>query len=68
MESLGASDSKLLDYLGYRSNRVAQVEGDLTEGEAYCGASAGLIKEILPAGEVIQRLVNGYNKVIKDLY
>jgi enoyl-[acyl-carrier protein] reductase II len=68
MESQGASDSELLEYLGYRSNRVAQIEGDLTQGEAYCGASAGLIKEIIPAGEVIQRLVNGYKKVLKDLH
>ena len=58
----------LLDYLGYRRNRIAQIEGDLAQGEAYCGASVGLIKEILPAGEVIQRLVKGYKKVIKDLY
>jgi len=68
MESLGASDRDLMGHLGYRSNRVAQIEGDLTRGEAYCGASAGLIKEILPAGDVIQRLVEGYKKVIKDLY
>ncbi len=68
MESSGASDRDFLDFLGYRRNRIAQIEGDLAQGEAYCGASGGLIKEILPAGEVIQRLVKGYKKVIKDLY
>jgi enoyl-[acyl-carrier protein] reductase II len=68
MESSGATARDLLDYLGYRRNRIAQIEGDLAQGEAYCGASAGLIREILPAGEVIQRLVKGYKKVINDLY
>ncbi len=39
--------------------------GDI--GEAYCGASAGLIKEILTAKEVIENLVNGYQKVADSL-
>jgi len=68
MESSGATVGELLDCLGYRRNQIAQIEGDLAQGEAYCGASAGLIREILPAGEVIQRLAQGYKKVIEDLY
>jgi hypothetical protein len=39
----------------------------LTDGEAYCGASAGLIKEIVPVALVVQRLVEGYEEVIKKL-
>jgi len=42
------------------------LEGDLVNGEAYCGASAGLIKEILPVASVVQELVEGYKEVIKN--
>jgi len=55
------------DFIGYRSNRTAQIEGDLNGGEAYCGASAGLIKEILPVKEIIRRLVEGYETVLNQL-
>jgi hypothetical protein len=56
-----------MDFIGYRSNRTAQIEGNLNGGEAYCGASAGLIKEILPAKDVVQQLVAGYDYVLKRL-
>jgi hypothetical protein len=42
------------------------LEGDLVNGEAYCGVSAGLIKEILPVASVVQELVEGYKEVIKN--
>jgi hypothetical protein len=43
------------------------LEGDLDNGEAYCGASAGLIKEIIPVAIVVQNLVEGYEKIIENL-
>jgi hypothetical protein len=46
-----------MDFIGYRRNRISQIEGHLDKGEAYCGASAGLIKEVLTAQEVVDRLV-----------
>jgi hypothetical protein len=36
-------------------------------GEAYCGASAGLIKEVTPTALVVQRLVEGWQDVIDGL-
>jgi len=56
-----------MEFIGYRSNRTAQIDGDLNDGEAYCGASAGLIKEIVPAGDVVRHLVAGYEHVLKRL-
>jgi enoyl-[acyl-carrier protein] reductase II len=67
LEKSGADPEVLREYIGYRTNWNAQIEGDLNHGEAYCGASAGLIKEILPARELIQQLVDGYSKIIKKL-
>ena len=67
LERSGATAQQLVDFIGYRTNRDAQIEGDLQRGEAYCGASAGLIKEVLPAREVIRQLVEGYAAVIQSL-
>ncbi len=42
---------------GRSRTRKAQIDGDLANGDAYAGSSAGLIKEILPAALVVQNLV-----------
>jgi enoyl-[acyl-carrier protein] reductase II len=67
LERSGATAGDIMDFIGYRSNRTAQLEGHLNGGEAYCGASAGLIKEILPAGDVVRQLVEGYEQVLNRL-
>jgi enoyl-[acyl-carrier protein] reductase II len=67
LEASGASAQDLRSFLGYSRARTGQLEGDLENGEAYCGASAGLIKEILPAAKVIQSMVEGYRKVVKRI-
>jgi hypothetical protein len=54
-----------MEFIGYRSNQKAQVFGDLDHGEAYCGASVGLIKEILPAATVVRQLVKGCSKILE---
>ena len=67
LESLGRSAGEISQFLGRGRARRAQLEGDLHEGEAYCGASAGLIKEIAPAGKIVERLVEEYEEVVKKL-
>ena len=67
LEESGASAGDIKEFLGYSRARRGQIEGDLENGEVYSGASAGLIKEVLPAAMVIQRLVEGYQKVIKKI-
>jgi len=67
LEESGASAGDIREFLGYSRARTGQIEGDLENGEAYSGASAGLIKEVLPAAEVVQRLVEDYQKVIKKI-
>jgi len=67
LEESGAAAEDVLEFIGYRSNRTAQIEGNLNGGEAYCGAAAGLIKEILPAADVVRQLVEGYEHVLKRL-
>lgn len=67
LERSGVSAGDIREFVGYRSNRNAQIEGDLDSGEAYCGASAGLIKDILPAKDVVRQLVEGYEYILRRL-
>ena len=67
LERSGASAEVIRDFIGYRSNRDAQLDGNLNAGEAYCGSAAGLIKDILPVDKVIDQLVEGYQSVLKRL-
>ena len=67
LEESGASAGDIREFLGYSRARTGQIEGDLENGEAYSGASAGLVKEVLPADEVVLRLIMGYRMVIKKI-
>jgi enoyl-[acyl-carrier protein] reductase II len=67
MEAAGASVDEIREFMGHAASRRAGLEGDLDNGEAYCSSSAGLIHDILSAGEVVQRLVDGYPDVVKKL-
>ncbi len=64
LEASGASAREIRDYIGYRRSREVQLEGNLNDGELYCGSSAGLIKEVLPAALVVKRLVEGYEEIL----
>ncbi|MBN1381049.1 MAG: nitronate monooxygenase [Deltaproteobacteria bacterium] len=67
MEQAGASADAIREFMGHAASRRAGLEGDLDNGEAYCGSSAGLVREITTAKEVIQSLVAGYPGVVKKL-
>lgn len=67
MEAAGASVAELEAFIGSSRSRKGQLEGDLVEGQAYCGAIAGMIKEIRSAAEIIQNIVTAYDGVIARL-
>jgi len=67
MESRSDSAEELLSFLGWGRARGGQLEGDLVEGELYCGAIAGMILKISSAAEVVQSIVGGYTKVLSRL-
>jgi len=67
MEAAGASVEELLAFIGSGRSLTGQFEGDLTSGEAYCGAVAGMIKEIKSVGEVIKSIVDNYESVLARL-
>ncbi len=56
----GATKEEQLALLGSKREKAGIFEGDLKEGEFEAGQSSGLIKEILPAAEVLRRLMTEY--------
>lgn len=67
MEAAGASVEELLAFLGSSRSRTGQFEGDMAKGEMYCGAIAGMIKEIKSVSEVIRSIVDNYDAVLVSL-
>jgi len=67
MEAAGASTEELLAFIGSSRSRTGQFDGDLVNGEAYCGSIAGMIKEIKSVAEVMHDIIEGYDKVIARL-
>lgn len=67
MEAAGASVEEIIDFIGSSRSRTGQFEGDLANGESYCGSIAGMIKEIKSASEVIRSIVDNYDTVLDSL-
>jgi enoyl-[acyl-carrier protein] reductase II len=67
MEAAGASTEELLAFIGSSRSRTGQFDGDLVNGEAYCGSIAGMIKEIKSVAEVMHDIVESYDKVVATL-
>jgi len=56
-ERAGASSSELEEIFKTSSLKAAALEGDVEWGKVEAGQSAGLVDEILPAAEIMRRLV-----------
>ena len=67
MESHGASAEELESFIGTGRARLGKLEGDIVNGEVYCGAIAGMITEILSAGEIVRRIMEESEAVLAEL-
>ena len=61
-EARGATKEELEQLLGSKREMQGIFEGNWEEGEFEAGQSSGLIREILPAAEVVQRTVREYEE------
>jgi len=61
-ESLGKSKDELLQLLGIGRERKGIFEGNWEEGEFEMGQSSGLVKEILPAAEVVRNTIREFEE------
>jgi enoyl-[acyl-carrier protein] reductase II len=59
-----AGAEALRELLGRKRERRGIFEGDVVDGELEAGQSSGLVHEILPAAEVIRRMVEEYRSAI----
>jgi enoyl-[acyl-carrier protein] reductase II len=66
-ERAGASAAELEAIFKSASLKQAALEGDVEWGKLEAGQSAGLVDEILPAGEVMRRLVAELEEARKRL-
>ncbi len=67
MEFSGAKPSELEEFIGLGRSPAGQLKGDLEQGELYCGAIAGMVKEIVSAGEVVRSIVEGADSLVARL-
>ena len=73
MERAAVPVDEVLDFMGGEGTADdrtllrrlrGQVDGDLEEGEFHAGQVAGLLKEVLPAGEVVWRVVSEAEEIL----
>ena len=63
----GASKEQLNELLGRGRAKKGMFEGDLKEGELEIGQVSGLIKEIVPAAQVVEEMVKEFKEVMTNL-
>lgn len=66
-EKRGASSEELQQLLGRARAKKGMFEGDLEEGELEIGQISGAIKEIKPAAQVVEELMQEFKEVQKKL-
>jgi enoyl-[acyl-carrier protein] reductase II len=66
-ESRCVSREELEEVYGRSASRRGILEGDLETGELEAGQSSGIVKEILPAAEVVRRFVEEYERGLERL-
>lgn len=66
-EQRGASGEELQHILGRARAKRGMFEGDLEEGELEVGQVSALIKNIIPAGEIVKEIWEEYQTSLKQL-
>lgn len=61
------SKDELLSILGKGRSRVGMLEGDLINGELEIGQVAAIVKEIIPAKEIINNIITEYNSAVQNI-
>jgi enoyl-[acyl-carrier protein] reductase II len=67
LENDGASPEQISLLLGKGRAKKGMFEGDLTEGELEIGQISGMIKEIKPAAQVVDEIMNEFAIAKKEL-
>jgi enoyl-[acyl-carrier protein] reductase II len=63
----GATNEELATLLGRGRAKRGMFEGDLVEGELEIGQASAMIKEVLPAAEIVENMMADYRSTIEKL-
>ncbi|MFT4603259.1 MAG: enoyl-[acyl-carrier protein] reductase II [Arenicella sp.] len=63
----GASNDELRALLGRGRAKKGMFEGDLIEGELEIGQIAGIIDKVMPAGDIVNEIINEFEEARKEL-
>lgn len=66
-EKRGASKEEIAQILGRARAKKGMFEGDLDEGELEIGQVSGAIRDIKPAGEIVEEIMNDFRASVKRL-
>ncbi len=67
LENRGASREELVDLLGHGRAKKGMFEGNADEGELEIGQVSGLIREIMPAGKIVEEFVREFKEARMEL-
>ncbi|MBI4297923.1 MAG: nitronate monooxygenase [Chloroflexi bacterium] len=67
MKAAGTSPKELNDFISEHSQYRAQVLGDFDGSEVFCGQSAGLMRSVLSAAQVVQEMMEGVHPTLEAL-
>ena len=67
LESTGATAEELQGFLGIGRAYKGQLNGDFVDGEANCGAGAGMVRQIEGAKEIVDSLVREVSRMLANL-
>jgi enoyl-[acyl-carrier protein] reductase II len=65
-EKKGVSTEELKELLGRGRAKRGMLEGDLEEGELEIGQVSALLKEILPASEIVKNIWMEFNEGLRN--
>ena len=63
----GGGPDDLAQLLGRGRAKKGMFEGDLTEGELEIGQVSGMINKIIPAGAIVEEIIDEYTSLRKDI-
>ena len=65
-EARGADETELSKILGRARAKLGMHEGNLEEGELEIGQVSALVKDILPAGEIVTNIWTGFSEALAN--
>jgi enoyl-[acyl-carrier protein] reductase II len=66
-EAAGADREQQRELLGSKRERIGMFEGDIEEGEFEAGQSSAMVQDVLPAADVLRRIIAQYEEAWRGM-